>query len=158
MTLLEPDVLGKRRRIRAWIFTPSVSRYRFVYPCFNETTETAIEACEAAWEFYGGVFRVLIPDNTKTIINEADPLHPVINDTFLEYSQARGFVIDPARVGKAKDKARVERAVRDVRDDCFGGEVIKQLPDAHRRALTWACDEYGMRRHTTTQRMPREQF
>lgn len=158
MILLEPDALGRRRRIRAWIFTPSVSRYRFVYPCFSESTETAIEACEAAWEFYGGVFRVLIPDNTKAIINKADPLHPTINDTFLEYSQARGFVIDATRVGKAKDKAKVERSVRDVRDDCFGGEILKQLPDARRRALTWCRDEYGMRKHSTTQRMPREHF
>ena len=53
---LEPDAAGKRRRLRAWIFTAVRSRYRFVYPCFQETTATAIEACEAAWEFYGGVF------------------------------------------------------------------------------------------------------
>ena len=67
MTHLEPDPEsdGRRRRFRAWIFTPGVSRYRFVYPCLRETTETAIEACEAAWEFFGGVFRVLIPDNTQ---------------------------------------------------------------------------------------------
>jgi hypothetical protein len=32
-------------------------RYRFVYPCLREATETAIEAFEAAWEFYGGVLR-----------------------------------------------------------------------------------------------------
>ena len=56
---------GKTRRIRAWIFTPGVSRYRFVWPIERETTESAIEACEAAWSFYGGVFRVLVPDNTK---------------------------------------------------------------------------------------------
>src|SRR6266540_5719645 len=28
MTLLEPDGSGRRRRFRAWLFTPSVSRYR----------------------------------------------------------------------------------------------------------------------------------
>jgi len=61
MQLLEPDEHGKRRRFRAWIFTPHVSRYKFVYPCFAESTETAIEACEAAWEFYGGVFGVVVP-------------------------------------------------------------------------------------------------
>jgi transposase len=73
MTLLEPDLLGKRRRFRAWIFTPVLSRYRFVYPVFQETTASAIEACEAAWEFYGGVFHVLIPDNTKAIVAVPDP-------------------------------------------------------------------------------------
>jgi hypothetical protein len=115
MTLLEPDAAGRRRRFRAWIFTPNVSRYRFVYPCFSESTATAIEACEAAWDFYGGVFRVLLPDNTKAIVQTADPLEPLLNEAFLEYAQARGFHIDPARVRTPTDKGRVERSVRDVR-------------------------------------------
>ena len=36
MTLLEPDEAGKRRRFKAFIFTPNVSRYRFVYPVWRE--------------------------------------------------------------------------------------------------------------------------
>jgi transposase len=60
-------------------------------PVFRETTETAIEACEAAWEFYGGVFDVLIPDNPKCLVQKADPLEPTINLTFLEYTQSRGL-------------------------------------------------------------------
>ncbi|HUQ81868.1 MAG TPA: hypothetical protein VM076_12040 [Gemmatimonadaceae bacterium] len=158
MTYLEPDAGGRRRRFRAWIFTPHVSRYRFVYPCFAESTETAIEACEAAWEFYGGVFGVVVPDCTKAIVHTADPVRPRIIDGFLEYAQERGFHVDPTRPRHPKDKARTERAVRDVRDDCFAGEKLLDLSDARRRARQWCVDEYGGRRHTTTQRMPREHF
>lgn len=158
MLLLEPDEHGRRRRFRAWIFTPHLSRYRFVYPCFAESTETAIEACEAAWEFYGGVFGVVVPDNTKAIVHTADPLQPRIIEAFLEYAQARGFHIDPTRKKKPKDKARVERSVRDVRDDCFAGEKLLDLEDARVRGRHWSAEEYGMRRHTTTQRLPREHF
>jgi transposase len=158
MTLLEPDLFGKRRRFRAWIFTCVLSRHRFVHVCFRETTETAIQACEAAWGFFGGVFLVLIPDNTKAIVQRADPLKPLINPAFLEYSQARGFQIDPARSRSPKDKARVERTVPTCREDCFRGENLQTLDDAQRRANYWALDEYGMRRHTRTQRLPRECF
>lgn len=158
MTLLEPDEHGRRRRFRAWIFTPGVSRYRFVYPCFKETSESAIAACEAAWRFYGGVFRVVIPDNTKTIVNRADPLKPQIALGFLEYAQVRGFVIDPARVRRPTDKARVERTVPFARDDCFGGERLRTLDEAQHRALVWCHDEAGMRRHARSQRRPREHF
>lgn len=152
------DLAGRRRRFRAWIFTPGVSRYRFVYPVLAETTATAIEACEAAWEFYGGVFDVVIPDNTSTIVQTADPLAPLINLGFLEYAQARGFVIDAARVGKATDKARVERTVRVVSEDCFGGEEPLDVGDARRHALGWCRDDNGMKRHGTTRRLPREHF
>jgi transposase len=158
MTTLEPDAGGRRRRFRAWIFTPGVSRYRFVYPCFGETTASAIEACEAAWAFYGGVFRVLIPDNTGAIITTADPLQPRVVPAFLEYAQARGFVIDPARVRRPQDKARVERTVPYVRDDCFGGERLGTLEHARIRAGVWCREEAGLRRHARTQRRPREHF
>ena len=158
MTFLEPDERGRRRRFRAWIFTPHVSRYRFVYPCWKESTDSAIEACEAAWEFYGGVFGVVVPDCTKAIVHTADPRKPRIIDGFLEYAQARGFHVDPTRPRHPKDKARTERTVRDVRDDCFAGEKLLDLVEARRRGRVWCADEYGMRRHSTTQRMPREHF
>jgi len=158
MTLLGPDARGKQHRMRAWIFTPGVSRLRFVYPCFPETTATAIEACEAAWAFYGGIFRVILPDNTKAIVQHADPLEPTINPVFLEYAQARGFHIDPTRVRHPKDKARVERAVASVRDDCFGVEDLRDLDHAREHARQWCLHEYGTRRHGRTQRMPLEHF
>jgi hypothetical protein len=158
MPLMKPDASGKRRRFKAWIFTPNVSRHRFVWPIRQETTEEAIRACEAAWEYYEGVFRVLVPDNTKAIVNTADPLEPVFVMAFLEYAQARGFAIDPARVRKAKDKARVERSVQDVRESCFRGEDIRDLEHARDIARHWCFEEYGMTRHSTTQRFPREHF
>ena len=158
MTLLRPDLAGRRRRFRAWIFTAVLSRHRFVYPCFQETTASAIEACEAAWAYYGGVFLVLLPDNTKSIVQKADPLEPLINPAFLEYAQARGFHIDPARVRHARDKARVERAVPSVREDCFGGEEMLDLDHAREHARRWALLEYGTRRHGRTQRRPLEHF
>jgi hypothetical protein len=158
MPLLAPDARGHRRRFRAWIFTPSVSRYRFVYPCFGETTASAIEACEAAWAFYGGVFHVVIPDNTKAIITTANPLQPHLVAAFLEYAQVRNFVVDPARVRRPQDKARVERSVPYVRDDCFGGEHLGSLEHARIRAVVWCREEAGLRRHSRTQRRPREHF
>jgi transposase len=156
--VLEPDLCGTRRRFRAWIFTPGVSRYRFVWPVFQETTASAIEACEEAWAFYGGVFAVLIPDNTKAIVAVADPLGARITPAFLEYAQARGFQIDPARSRRPRDKPRVERAVASVRDDGFAGEVLQTLEDARRRGRYWCQEEYGLRRHATTRRLPREHF
>jgi hypothetical protein len=158
MGLLEPDEQGRRRRFLAWIFTSVFTRHRFVYPTLHETTMDGIEACEAAWEFFGGIFHVLIPDNTAAIVQVADPLDPLINPVFLEYAQARGFLIDPTRVRHPRDKARVERAVRPTRDDCFAGEKLLSIEYSRRHARTWCLHDYGMRRHTRTQRLPLEHF
>lgn len=149
---------GRHRRLKAWIFTPGVSRYRFVWPCERETTDSAIQACEAAWEFYGGVFRVLLPDNTKAIVAHADALRTRLAAGFLEYAQARDFEVDPARARHPRDKARVERTVRFVRQDCYGGEVVGSLQQARDRGRHWSEVDSGLRRHNRTQRLPREHF
>jgi len=155
---LTPDAHGRRRRVRAWIFTAVYSRYRFVYPCVEETTASAIEACEAAWAFFGGVFAVVIPDNTRAIVTTADPLQPRLATAFLEYAQARDFQVDPTRVRHPRDKARVERSVPTVRDDCFGGEQLGDVAAARTHAVWWCREDYGRALHTRTHRRPREHF
>ena len=46
----------------------------------------------------------LILDNFSAAIAGPDPLTPRPTRGFLEYSQARGFLIDAARVRKPRDK------------------------------------------------------
>jgi hypothetical protein len=48
--------------------------------------------------------------------------------------------------------------VRIVREDCYGGERLRTLEEARERGRVWSETEYGMRRHTRTQRLPREHF
>lgn len=149
---------GRRRALWALIFTPVLSRYSFVWLTFRQTLADVIEGHEAAWAFYGGVFATLIPDNLKAIVEQADALEPRLNQAFVEYAQARGFVVDPARVRSPLDKARVERVVPFVRGSFFAGESFIDLPDAQRRVERWARERAGMRIHGTIQARPAEVF
>lgn len=158
MGLMFDPQTGQRRAVWALIFTAVVSRHMFVWLSFRQTLEEVIEGCEAAWAFFDGVFAVIIPDNLKAIVDQADPLSPRINPTFLEYAQARGFVIDPARVRKPTDKPRVERMVQFVRGSFWAGEEFADLADAQRGAETWARVRAGMRIHGTIQARPAEVF
>ncbi|HUG86871.1 MAG TPA: hypothetical protein VMM13_20040 [Euzebya sp.] len=117
-----------------------------------------IAGLEAGWAFFGGVFAVLIPGNTRAIIDQADRTDPRFDVTMLEYAQARGFVIDPARVRTPTDKPRVERAVQYVRGSFFAGEDFTGVADAQGHAERWCCDTAGMRIHGTTRVRPAEHF
>jgi transposase len=158
MGLLFDPQAGRRRTVWALIFTAVVSRHTFVWLSYQQAIEDVIDGCEAAWDFFGGVFKVLIPDNLKAVVDQADPITPRMNATFLEYAQARGFVIDPARVRRPQDKPRVERAVTYVRDSMWAGEEFRDLADAKRRAETWCRVTAGMRIHGTIQARPAEVF
>ncbi len=102
----DPDT-GRRRVVHALIFTAVFSRHVFVWLTFAQTLEAVVAGCEAAWRFFGGVFRVLVPDNMKPIVARADAVNPQFTVGWLEYAQARGFVTDPARVAAPQDKPRV---------------------------------------------------
>ena len=149
---------GKQRDLWALVFTPVVSRYSFVWLTHRQTIDDVIAGFEAAWAFFGGVFATVIPDNMKTIVNQADPLGPRLNQAFVEYAQARGFKVDPARVRSPQDKPRVERVVPFVRNSFFAGETFIDLADAQRRVEAWCRQRAGMRVHGTTQLRPAEHF
>jgi len=48
--------------------------------------------------------------------------------------------------------------VQTVRDDCFAGEGLHSIEQARDHARLWCERDYGMRRHTRTQRLPKEHF
>jgi transposase len=155
--IFDPDS-GRRRTVHALIFTACYSRHCFVWLSFRQTTQVVIDGCEAAWAFFGGVFATVIPDNMSAVVDAADALEPRLNQAFVEYAQARGFVIDPARVRRPQDKPRVERVVPFVRGSFFAGETFVDLAEAQRRVEEWCRERAGMRIHGTTQCRPIEEF
>jgi transposase len=158
MGLLFDPVAGRRRVVWALIFTACFSRHCFVWLTYQQRLVDVIEGFEAAWVFFGGVFRVVIPDCVKAIVVEADDVNPRLNEGFVEYAQSRGFVVDPARVRHPRDKPRVERSVSYVRGSFFAGEEFTDLAEAQRRAEQWCRSTAGLRIHGTTQRRPGEVF
>lgn len=149
---------GRRRRVWALVFTAIVSRHMFVWLSYRQSVADVVAGCEAAWMFFGGVFRVLIPDNLKAIVTTADQYAPRLNAAFIEYAQARGFVVDPARIRHPQDKGRVERMVQYVQTSLFAGEVFSTLSQAQVAAEHWCRVTAGGRVHGTTRQRPAEHF
>ncbi|MGH3395586.1 MAG: IS21 family transposase [Streptosporangiaceae bacterium] len=158
MGLLPDGEAGRRRVTHALIFTAVYSRHCYVYLSFRQDLAAVIAGCEVAWAFFGGVFKILIPDNMAPVVDRAHPTDPRINQGFAEYAQDRGFLIDPARVRSPQDKPRVERMVQFVRGSFFAGETFAGLADAQRRADAWCAGRAGQRIHRTTQCRPAELF
>lgn len=152
------DADGRRRKVHALILTAVYSRHMFVWLTYSQTLAAVIAGCEAAWAFFGGVFKVLIPDNLKPVVTDADAVNPRLSTGWLDYAQHAGFVTDPARVRSPKDKPRVERAVQYVRGNFWAGETFTDLAQAQERVEVWCRDRAGMRIHGTIQARPLEVF
>jgi transposase len=156
--MLADPVTGRQRKVHALIFTAVYSRHMFTWLSFTQTLAAFIAGCEGAWVFFGGVFKVLVPDNASAIVADADAVNPRFTAGWLDYAQHCGFVTDAARVRSPKDKPRVERAVQYVRGNFFAGEAFTGLSDAQARAQAWCQDTAGMRIHGTIQARPAEVF
>jgi transposase len=152
------DVDGKRRKLWALVVTLSASRYMFVWPLLSQTTACLCAALDAAWRFFGGVPKRLVPDNMTAAVVRPDAQSPGLQKSFLEYAQARGVFVDPARVRRPQDKPRVENQIAYVRERCFDGETFASLDDAQSHAERWCRDVAGTRVHGTTRRIPREVY
>ena len=90
--------------------------------------------------FFGGIPRYLIIDNVPAAVARPDPLCPRPTRGFLEDSQHRGFVADPARVRHPRDKPKVERSMSYVRERLFRGGDFHGLAHLRNEAQRWCLE------------------
>ena len=102
--------------------------------------------------------RYLVIDNFPAAVAGADALHPRLTRGFLEYARHRGFITDPARVRRPRNKPRVERSVSYVRERFFKGADFRDLAELRAAARRWCLEVAGQRIHGTTRRRPLEVF
>jgi transposase len=84
--------------------------YSGVYP--DMKLPNWIRAHIDAYNYFGGVPVQTVPDNAKTGVLSACRYDPDLNPAYHELSKHYGTVVQPARPGRPRDKAKVENAVQ----------------------------------------------
>ena len=100
----------------AYIFVAVLPCSWFTYAeaCDDMKQENWLLCHVHAYNYFGGVTRLLIPDNTKTATTANNRYEVVLNRSYQEMVEHYGTAIVPARVRKPDDKAAVEGSVRFV--------------------------------------------
>jgi hypothetical protein len=156
--LLEDRETGRQRWLHALVVTLRYSRYQHVWATFHQNLPSLIQGVEEAWFFFGGIPRRVVIDNLRAAVVKSDRYVPVFQRTFLEYSQSRGFLLDPTLVRHPEGKATVERQIPYVRDNFFKGEQFRDRDHVQQEAIQWCQTTAGLRIHGTTRRQPRIVF
>lgn len=136
---------GKRHRIWAFVMVLPASRHMFMRPVVHLDQHAWTEAHVAAFEYFGGVPRRLVPDNLKTGVDKPDLYDPKINRAYAELATHYGALVDPARALKPKDKPRVERPMPYIRDSFWRGREFASLEQMQKDAVIWSRDIAGRR-------------
>jgi transposase len=151
----------KHRRLYAFIATLAHSRLKYVELTFKQDQKSFVCSHLRMFRFFGGVPRRITIDNLKSGVIKPDLYEPTLNRSYREMAEYYDVFIDPARIRAPKDKGKVERDVRTVRE-----AVRMQIllhPDAglgelDRLMRRWSVEDYGMKTHGTTHEKPYEVF
>jgi len=105
---------GEVRAAYIFVAVLPASAYPFVYAYDDRKLANWIDAHVRAFEYFGGVAAVIIPDNAKTAVITPDVTEPELNRSYNDMANHYGAAIVPARSRKAKDKAADENMVGNV--------------------------------------------
>ena len=102
---------GEVTEYQVFVATLGASNYTYVEVHAAQDLRHWTMGHARAFEYFGGVTAVTVPDNLKSGVTKACFYEPDINPTYQELASHYDTVIIPARVRKPRDKAKVENAV-----------------------------------------------
>jgi transposase len=108
---LHDPLTGQTRPAYLFVATLGASNYTFAEATLTQDLPSWIQSHVHAFEFFHGVAEILVPDNLKTGVTHPCRYEPDINPTYADLAEHYGTVVIPARVAKARDKAKVESAI-----------------------------------------------
>jgi transposase len=102
---------GEVQEAQIYVCCLGASQLTYIEASWIQSSKDFISSTIRAFEFFGGVPEMLVPDNLKSAVNLASKYEPVINQSFRAMSKHYNTVVVPARAYRPKDKAKVENAV-----------------------------------------------
>jgi transposase len=141
--IVDPES-GEQIPVEIFVAILGYSQLTYAEAVFTQQLPDCLRVAENAWLYFGGVTRVIVPDNMKTAVDKADKFEAQLNRLFLELANHYQTSVLPARSYKPRDKSLVEGAVKIVYSRIFAllrnevfyslkalNEAIATLLEAH---------------------------
>ncbi len=105
------SVTGEEFKAYLFVAVLPCSGIIYVEACEDMKQENWLLCHVHAYEYFGGVTRILVPDNLKTGVTANTRYETQLNESYRELAEHYGTAIIPARVRHPQDKGLVERSV-----------------------------------------------
>jgi len=138
-------------KVYGFVFILAWSRYLFVrfYP--RSSMEFFLDGHIEAYKEIDGEARENWYDNLKSVVVRRRP-ELVFNDQFLDFALHYHFEIHPCTPGRANEKGRVERVIRDIRS-LIEAHDFTDIRDLNAKTDRWR-KERNERLHRSTHKAP----
>ena len=105
------SVTGEEFKAYLFVAVLPCSGIIYVEACNDMKQENCLLCHVHTYEYFGGVTRILVPDNLKTGVTTNTRYETQLNESYRELAEHYGTAIVPARVRHPQDKGLVERSV-----------------------------------------------
>ena len=129
------------RDLWAFVMVLSFSRLRFLRFSLRAAMPSFLRGHVEAFRFFGGAApRVILYDNLKSAVIEREGDAVRFHPTMLALSGHYRFEPRACAPYRPNEKGRVERAIRDVRDNFFAARDFTSVDDLNEQARAWCLE------------------
>lgn len=156
---IERDSTGDKFKVYFVAFVFSYSRYAYVsYQTKPYNTAAFIKAHLEAFNYFGGVARDYVYDQTKLVVIQEKYREVLFNKEFHKFALQYQFQPLICEGYDPESKGKVERFIRYIKSDFLYGEYFKDIEAVRRRSNEWLSTVANTRIHGTTKQQPIEKF
>ena len=113
MPITDP-ITGELSKAQIFVTVLGASGLTFVHATATQSTKDFISSHIQAFNFYGGVPNILVPDNLKAAVISHKKGVVRLNDSYKDMAEHYGVAVEPARPYSPQDKSKVELGVKAV--------------------------------------------
>jgi transposase len=111
MGVINPNT-GELRQAQVFVSVLGAGSYTYAEATWSQRLPDWIGSHVRAFEYYGGVPQIVVPDNLKSAVSKACRYDPDLNPCYQHMAEYYGVAVVPARPYKPKDKAKAEVGVQ----------------------------------------------
>lgn len=145
---------GEIAYVNVAVLLLSYSRFRVFHLNISKFQSVLLSFMTEAFETFGGVPKVIVTDNMKTVMDEARTEHfsGTINNKFAQIAQDFGFKVQPCIAGRPNTKGKIEAPMKllDEIHDYQGKFSFEELHDFVQRL----CIRINQTFHQGTGKIP----
>jgi len=102
---------GEIKSAQIFIAVLGASNYTYCEATLSQTLPDWLMAHARAFDYFGGVPELIVPDNLKSAVTKPHRYEPDLNPSYQDLAEHFNTTVLPARVRKPRDKAKVENGV-----------------------------------------------
>ncbi len=154
-------ISGSEKRKRVYFFAMVLSRSRMKYVWFSDNPFTGEHVCmahEKAFDFFGGIPKVIVYDQDRTVLVDENLGDYILTETFKKYTRTRNFTLHFCRKADPESKGKIENVIQYVKKNLLNNRPYHDIETLNVEAISWLGRTANFLPHNYTKKSPDSEF